>query len=433
MGNLPQRLLPRVGQMLGPYRLREVLGRGGMGQVYAAHDTILEREVALKVLWEGDADVLVREGRALAAIDHPSVVRIHGIDVSGSLPFVVMERVHGRSLADLLEGTARLPRGRALEILRGVALGLDAIHAAGRVHGDVKPENVLIENETGRVVLTDLGLSRAVARSESVRAGTPAYMPPERAQGVAIPPELQPREDVYSLAVMAFELVTGRLPFEHRDYMELLRHHAVSAPPRPSDLEPSLPWRCDHALLGALAKRPAARHSTAGGFIDQLERGVTVGGGPLVLVADDDGALARMLSLRIAKRMAGSLVRTVTCGTAAYELALRDLPDALITDVEMPGMNGLELLASIRDDLRLATIPRIVVSGRATHADFAIFERLGVAGCFPKPVDTDALVELLRDALHLEPRARKTSGAVAKVDSHAATLPDVASMGAKMR
>ena len=391
--------------------------------MYGARDTLLQREVAVKVLWRGDAETLVQEGRALAAIDHRSVVRIHGIDVSGPRPFVVMERIRGRSVADLLEETPRLSRRLVLSILRGVSVGLDVIHAAGRMHGDVKPENVLVEDGTGRVVLTDLGLSRALAGMESTRGGTPAYMAPERAAGTTSRPDLWPREDVYSLAVMAFELMTGRLPFEDPDINELRRFHAVSTPPVPSSIEPTLPWRVDHTLLTALAKRPDARHGSAGVFIRQLERALAVRGGPRILIADDDVDMAKLLSVRLARRLPGCFVRTVACGRTAYELIASERPDALITDVEMPGMNGLELLATIRNEPSLATIPRAVVSGRATAVDFAIFAALGAPGCFPKPVDTDALAQHLRDALHLGPAIEKTSGVIRKVDESGDTLP----------
>ena len=389
------------GTMLAQYQVGRLLGQGGMGHVYAAIDTLLNRQVALKVLRRGDRKTLLEEGRALAAIEHGSVVRIYGVDVTGDNPFVVMERIRGEALAALLERRGALPHGEVLQILDGIARGLDAIHRAGRIHGDVKPANVLIERDTGRVVLTDLGLSRVIARAEHLRGGTPEYLAPERARGAPVKAELLPREDVYSLAVMAFEMLTGALPFDAPDSQEVLRLHAVARPPRPSRAHPSVTWRIDRAVLHGLEKSPEDRPASASVFVDGLRRAVRDANRPAdLLVADDDVGLLELLSVQLTRRLRCS-VRTAACGEAAFEAAALRAPDAVIVDLEMPGMNGLEVVAALRQRPGLEGVPFVVVSGRASANDWSLLRRLGAVRFFRKPVDIEGLSAFLRGALYL--------------------------------
>ncbi|MEC7521458.1 MAG: serine/threonine-protein kinase [Myxococcota bacterium] len=319
------RCLPN-GTRLAQYEVNEMLGQGGMGHVYAATDTLLDRPVALKVLRGGDRQTLLDEGRALAAIEHAGVVRVYGIDVSGDQPFVVMERIRGESLADRLEREGALPHDETLRILEGVAAGLDAIHRAGRIHGDVKPANILLEEGTGRVVLTDLGLSRVIAHTERLRGGTPEYLAPERARRAPMRPALLPREDVYSLAVVAYEMLTGDVPFDAQDSQEVLRLQAVARPPRPSRARPSLTWRIDRAVLHGLEKSPVDRPATAPGFVDALRRAVRDADQPAdLLVADDDRGLLELMARQLARRLRCT-VRTAACGETAFESAARRTP-----------------------------------------------------------------------------------------------------------
>lgn len=390
-----------MGTRLAQYELKSMLGQGGMGHVYAATDTLLNRQVALKVLRRGDQGALLEEGRALAAIEHPAVVRIYGVDVSGDQPFVVMERIRGESLADRLDRGPSLPNHEVLRVLAGIANGLDAIHRAGRIHGDVKPANVLLEEGTGRVVLTDLGLSRVIARSARLRGGTPEYLAPERARGAPMKRELLPREDVYSLAVIAFELLTGGLPFDAADSQEVLRLQAVARPPRPSRARPSLTWRIDRAILRGLEKAPEDRPATASAFVEDLARALHNAHLPAdVLVADDDVGLVELMAVQLARRLRCT-VRTATCGDSAFEAAASRAPDAVIVDLEMPGMNGMEVVAALRQRPGLQGVPFVVVSGRASAQDWSVLRRLGAVRFFRKPLDIEGLSAFLRGALYL--------------------------------
>jgi serine/threonine-protein kinase len=266
----------------GRYRIREPLGRGGMGAVFRAEDVFLERSVALKIVdpegGEQAFEAFKKEARALARIRHDNVVQIYafGVRESGAFYFA-MEDVEGRDLGASIDEEAAqgrtLPIARSLSILRDVARGLDAVHARGIVHRDVKPGNVVIEAETGRPVLIDFGLARR-ARSASTPdaplvGGTPWYMAPEQATDPR-GDRVSPRADLYALACIAFELLTGRPPFDGDDSFEVLVQHVKEPPPPISSVAPELaPF--DAALARAMAKDPALRHESCGAFVAELE------------------------------------------------------------------------------------------------------------------------------------------------------------------
>lgn len=275
--------------MLGRrFELIRTIGVGSMGVVHLARDLKPKRrsaEVALKQLapeHEDDLDArhrFAREAAALASIRHPNVVRVVGVgeDERGA-SFVAMEYVPGPSLEELVNERAAaeqwVPIPRALEIVRALAQGLGAVHAAGFVHRDVKPGNVLLEETTGRPVLIDFGLARAPARasSKSLGAGTPWYMAPEQVDDDdALDLEISARTDVYALGCTAYEVLTASPPFPSVDLAELMRQQLHADPPRPSSLRPEL-RALDQPLLRALAKDPAERFPTPEALADALDR-----------------------------------------------------------------------------------------------------------------------------------------------------------------
>ena len=266
---------PRRGALMaeqfGPYRVGTRLGRGGMGEVHEAFDTVRERTVALKRLLADDQDDpdvrerFRRESRIAARLDSPHVVPIHDFGVIEERMFIDMRLVRGRDLGALIAADGALPAERAVGIVEQVADALDAAHGAGIVHRDVKPSNVLLAARDF-VYLADFGIvhvreatnqPRLTATGSSL--GTPSYMAPEQLRAEPFDQRL----DVYALGCVLFEALVGRTPFTG-ERMAVMLSHLNDAPPRPSTLSPAVPPELDDVVLGALAKEPAERYASAG-------------------------------------------------------------------------------------------------------------------------------------------------------------------------
>lgn len=263
----------RIGHVYGPYRVLEEIGRGGMGVVYRAEDTRLQRTVALKfvprrALIDPRARLrLVDEARAASMLDHPNICTIYGVeDTPEGETFIAMAHYAGETLAERL-ARGPVPYAEALAIAEAITRGLAAAHARGVAHRDLTPRNVMLDAE-GRVKILDFGLARAVGRkAHGVTAGTPAYMPPEQLRGE----ETGPSGDVWSLGVTLYELFTGRRPFEGHDTATVLAAVRDTEPPSPRALAPRLPEALDRLLLRMLAKAPAQRPRTGAAVLAVLE------------------------------------------------------------------------------------------------------------------------------------------------------------------
>lgn len=258
-----------VGRRLGRYEIQEQIGRGGMARVYRATDTILRRTVAVKVLapqLSMDSEFVERfrrEALTVAGLRHPSIMTIYDVgDEQEMLHYIAMEFIHGRSLHAILEERGALGLGYAVTILEPLGHALDYAHSRGLVHRDIKPHNVMIDLE-GRVLLTDFGIVqpsdpdvRRLTRT-GIFMGTPEYMSPEQAQAQRV----DARSDLYSLGVVAYEIITGRVPFSGGT-PQLIVAHAQTPPPPPSRVMPHLPAELDTVLMRALAKNPPDRYSS---------------------------------------------------------------------------------------------------------------------------------------------------------------------------
>jgi eukaryotic-like serine/threonine-protein kinase len=266
------------GSTFGSYRIVAPLGRGGMAAVYEAHDPSLDRRVALKVLPAeflhdpAFADRFRQEARVAARLEHPHIVPIHAYGIEGGRPWMAMRLVPGGSLAERVR-RAPLSPGETASILRDVAEALDFAHARGVVHRDVKPANVLLD-EAGRAYLADFGIARmlegsSVATATGLIQGTPSYMAPEQAMGAKV----GGLADVYALGVVAFECLTGRVPYTGTTPVAILMKHVQEPVPEPTESEvaPAL----TAALRRCLAKAPAERWPTAGAFAIAVERAVS--------------------------------------------------------------------------------------------------------------------------------------------------------------
>jgi serine/threonine-protein kinase len=259
----------------GRYRLDEPLGRGSMSAVWAADDLELERRVAVKMLGpRADRQRFEREARAAAALSHPNIVALYDYGREDARPFMVLECLPGGTLEDVLRERAPLGEAEARRIATDVAAGLAHAHARGLVHRDLKPANILFDSE-GRAKIGDFGIARMDGTGTLTEAGTvlgtASYLSPEQAAGLPA----GPASDVYSLGVILFRMLTGRLPFESSNAMELVRMHRDDPPPAIADIRPEAPAALAAVATAALAKEPAARPADGAAVLAQLAGGET--------------------------------------------------------------------------------------------------------------------------------------------------------------
>ncbi|MEX2179231.1 MAG: serine/threonine-protein kinase [Gemmatimonadaceae bacterium] len=259
------------------YDVVRILGRGGMGVVYLARESFLERDVAVKVLpgevAGGDArERFLREARTAARLSHPNIVPLYTFGQADDLLYYVMGFIDGETLETRLRREGRLPPDETRRITIELASALEYAHSLGVVHRDIKPDNVLLDRASGRAMLTDFGVAKQRAGLETltqtgVIVGTPHYMSPEQGSGDR---DIDGRSDIYSLGVMAYRMATGRLPFEGSALREVLVQHATRAPIPPTQIIPSLPLDLVTVITRALAKEPAERWPNAGAMREAL-------------------------------------------------------------------------------------------------------------------------------------------------------------------
>jgi serine/threonine-protein kinase len=267
-----------VGDVLaGRYELEELVGSGGMSSVYRAHDRVLERTVALKVLHQRltDNDEYVerfrREARMVAGLLHQNIVTVIDRGEADGCPFIVFEFVAGENLKQLVNREGPLPVERAVELAMQIARGLAFAHANGYIHRDVKPQNVLL-NGDGEAKVTDFGIARSIDVKHGVTQtgtvlGTSDYIAPEQAQGQRV----DEHSDVYSLGIVLYELLTAELPFSGDNFVAVAMKHINEPAPRVSERRSDVPPRLDAAVARALAKDPADRFPTMADFCRELE------------------------------------------------------------------------------------------------------------------------------------------------------------------
>lgn len=260
----------------GEFRLQREIGRGGMGVVYLAEDTQLQRRVAIKTLpphLAADAAVrerFLREARTAAALSHPNIVPIHSAAERDAVVYFTMGYVHGESLAERLQRVGPCDVPGALAIVRQLAAALEAAHAEGVVHRDIKAENVLLD-AAGRAVVTDFGIAR-LSEAQPLTAtgtvlGTVHYMSPEQVVG----DPLDGRSDLYALGVLLYHMLTRRFPFERPSPSAVLVAHVNSAPPRLHELLPDAPDALDALVADLLEKRADARVPSARVLLERLQ------------------------------------------------------------------------------------------------------------------------------------------------------------------
>jgi serine/threonine-protein kinase len=272
-----------AGSRVAGYRLEEQVGAGGMAVVYRARDERLGRLVALKIMAPAVAEDALfrqrftRESRAAAAVDHPHIIPVYEAGEAGGVLFIAMRFVGGGDVGSLLRREGPLPPARAASIISPVASALDAAHAAGLVHRDVKPANMLLDTHPGRpdhVYLSDFGLSKGVQSGRLTASGqflgTPDYIAPEQIEGLPV----DGRADQYALACVAFELLTRTVIFARNEGWATVWAHLNSPPPPVTSVRPDLSPAVDQVLARALAKAPQDRYASCQQFADALREGL---------------------------------------------------------------------------------------------------------------------------------------------------------------
>ena len=261
----------------GRYQVIEELGRGGMGRVYKVHDTELNEKIALKLLrpeLAADPETVERfrnELKTARQVAHKNVCRMFDIGRSEGAPYITMEYVHGEDLKRLIRKIGQMPAGRTVSIARQIAEGLVEAHAHGIVHRDLKPQNIMVD-EGGNVRIMDFGIARSLERKgitgAGIMIGTPEYMSPEQVEGKPV----DARSDIYSLGIILYEMMTGRVPFEGDTPFTVGVKHKSEKPRDPLELNPAIPQDLGLLILRCLEKEKEKRFQSAGEFLGELAK-----------------------------------------------------------------------------------------------------------------------------------------------------------------
>src|SRR5512143_3088624 len=454
-----ERLRQRFFEGLTRYRWQETVGRGGMGIVFKAQDLDLDDVVAIKVLspdWETDDQQLLqrfkREINLNRKIKHPNVARIHDFGMSGDFPYITMEYVPGKDLRTIIQLEGKLPQARAISILRQIALGTEAAHKLGIIHRDLKSQNVMVE-ESGAVAILDFGLARGKTTEQltldSVMVGTPHYMSPEQALGRPT----DARSDVYSIGVMAYEILTGKVPFDGESPLVIAMKH-VSEPP-PNDLRNAAGVAPEliEITYKALAKEPSSRFPSAADLEAELamlrpfESGVvsTVSPAhpaipaisfpsapgmpietpasrgtpvaplptpaappsaaqapsgatpveakhrpPVILLVEGDAKERKRLADVLGRH--GCRTLEAKDGPEALERLLKDTVDLVLMDISLPGMDGFDVTRVIKAQPATIALPVVLTSSRLDRSHFAFAIQTGATDVMAKPLQSEAVV-----------------------------------------
>lgn len=259
------------------YEIKQRLGSGGMADVYLARDTHLNRDVAIKILYKryaSDEEFVARfhqEAQSAASLNHPHIVSIYDRGKSDGSYYIAMEYLQGKSLKEIIAEQGSLPEAQAIDIAEQILQALQFAHEHDVVHRDIKPANIVINNR-GQVKVTDFGIARAGSSARMTETGsiigTAQYLSPEQAKGRAVGQS----SDLYSLGVVLYEMLTGRVPFEGENPVAIALKHLSDVPVPPQALVPSLADNINNVVLKALAKDPAERYGSARDFLADLER-----------------------------------------------------------------------------------------------------------------------------------------------------------------
>jgi len=409
-----ERLAPEVGATFAGYTIDSVLGRGGMGTVYLATHERLDRKVALKVIApelahdEGFRSRFLRESQLAAALDHPNVVPIYDAGEADGILYLAMRYVPGASLRTLLQKRGSLTAQQTLRLAEQIGGALDAAHAAGLVHRDVKPANILLGKPDDHAYLCDFGLAKH-AHSDAITQtgmflGTIDYCAPEQIRGEPV----SGRTDLYALGCVLFHCLAGRPPYRRDGDLAVIHAHLNEPPPTMSSVRPDLPFALDSALATAMAKDPDARYATGRGLAARLA----------AALGDSDDSATRAAPFpraprRRGRRLAASAAAIVVIAAAVATAAilttrsssdadtakLRTFVDRVENVLEQSAAGRGEIGAALAEGLR-CTIPAREASQRIASVADNRQSVLGQLGTLPTPSpQADAVVTLLQRAL----------------------------------
>ncbi|TVR75777.1 MAG: serine/threonine-protein kinase [Sphaerobacteraceae bacterium] len=356
------------------YRLDEVVGEGGMAVVYRGYDLVLNRDVAVKLLrdqYGSDENFLARfdrEAQSAARLSHPNIVNVYDVGEDNNVRYIVMENIEGPNLKELIRRQGPFTVDGAAFIIRQIANGLDFAHARDLVHRDIKPQNILVDNN-GNVKVVDFGIAKGISDSNLTEAGTGMgtvhYVSPEQARGE----QATPSSDVYSTGVVLYEMLTKTIPFDADSPVGVAMQHVNAVPPPPSEINPQLPKEIDEFIEIALAKTPEERFQSAGEMASALEA-LSRGEG-----IQSTGA-TRMMA-------AGGAAATAVAPSAAAGRGARRRP---------PGRNrgNNKRMGNFRDDVGCVTwlIGSAILIGLIGLVILAF--RLGDFGLFEQPANETA-------------------------------------------
>ncbi len=343
----------------GRYRVGRLLGEGGMAVVFQGRDLERNREVAIKAIrpqFATDAlarERFAREARAATALAHPNIIDVFDVGEENGALFLVMELVNGTSLKSIIASEAPFHPDDVAELLVQIGAALDYAHHRGYIHRDIKPGNILIDR-VGRAKVVDFGIAKSLADSDLTETGgaygSIAYIAPEQAQGLMA----TPASDVYATGVVAFEMLTGRLPFSSDSPVGLAMRHVSEPAPPPSGLKPGVPASVDAIVLRALQKDPTKRWASAGAFASALWSWRAAEPPPLNQVdhpvatqQSTSGALPTVIVVAI---VAVSLATLLWLGLNASPRSPSDLTPTAIVPSDSIIMSGVEAHPDVRDE-----------------------------------------------------------------------------------
>jgi len=410
------------GAVVGSYRVMERIGRGGMATVFRAYQPALDRQVALKVLPEFFAEEetyrerFQQEAMSVARLRHPNILQVFDFGDAAGIAYIVMELVEGGTLSDRLGEPMQLDA--VLSLLEPLAAALDYAHSRGVLHRDIKPSNVLLR-EDGTPVLADFGLAKlAGARRRLTESGmvmgTPEYMSPEQAGD----DQVGPASDRYAMAVVAYEMLTGRVPFHGDTPAAVLISQVTRAMPSTDELGGELSAHIEEVLRRGLAKNPDDRYPSASTFVHALRPAAWPGGLsdastvapfvedrpgrriPIVLVVDDGPANRELI--RACLGGVDCEVRLAEDGLAALRAIKASPPDLVLLDVQMPGMDGYEVCKHIKGGPKGSLLPVVMITALDQTRDRIKALDAGADDYMSKPVDRVELVARVRSALRLK-------------------------------
>ena len=415
-----------AGSGLGRYQILDQIGRGGMATVFRAYDSELDRHIAMKVMpsFQAEDPTFVarfrQEAQAVAALVHPSIIQVHDFGEDKGFAFIVMEHVTGGTLSDYMANP--LPIDEVLHWVSPLAEALDYAHGKGIIHRDVKPDNVLVDSQQN-TKLSDFGLARLVEGSAGLTGpdsilGTPNYIAPERVMGASA----DQKSDLYSFAVVVYEMLLGRVPFQGETASEIIMAHIHQPVPLPSTIDPEFGSRLEAVVIRALAKEPNDRFATGSQLVTALESTMTGGGskqdlgsatvaaerraGPSpvsgserndtdrsetkILLVEDNEMNRDMLSRRLQRRK--YQVALALDGEQGIEMAKSLSPALILMDMSLPVLDGWEATRRLKADPNTQGIPIIALTAHAMSEDR---DKAMAAGCDDfetKPIEFSRLL-----------------------------------------